>query len=90
MASATIPSEAEIIDRVIMPENPDFSAEAARAILRLQFDRDSTKRIRQLLRKNNRGTISAEERIELERYLRVGQLLDLLQAKAHLRLQSPA
>jgi len=73
-----------------MVENPDFSREAARAILCLRFDRDSTKRVRQLLRKNNRGTITAEERVELERYLRVGQLLDLLQAKAHLRLQSPA
>jgi hypothetical protein len=89
MASATIPSEADILERVIMPENPDFSIDAARAILRLQFDEGSTKRIRQLLRKNNRGRITAEERVELEHYLRVGQLLDLLQAKARLRLQGP-
>jgi hypothetical protein len=86
MATATIPSEMEILERVIMQENPDRSGEAARAILRVRFDVSSTKRIRQLLRKNNRGKISAEERIELERYLRVGQLLDLLQAKATLRL----
>ena len=46
----------------------------------------TTKRIRQLLQKNNRGTISAAERLTLEKYLRVGQLLDLLHAKAKLSL----
>jgi hypothetical protein len=40
--------------------------------------------MRQLPRKNNRGTISAEERVALERYLRVGRLLDLLHANARL------
>jgi hypothetical protein len=43
--------------------------------------------MRGLLQKNNRGTITGEERVVLERYLRVGRFLDLLQAKARVSLQ---
>jgi hypothetical protein len=80
-------SEAEIIEQVVASESGGFSAEAARAILTMTFDRPTTTRIRQLLKKNNRGTISVEDRLTLERYLRVGQLFDLLRAKARLSLK---
>jgi hypothetical protein len=43
--------------------------------------------MRLLLRKNNRGAITAGERVALERYLRVGRFLNLLQAKARLSLR---
>jgi hypothetical protein len=88
MASATTISEADILARVVDPMKPDLRAEAARALLRLKFDPESTRRIRQLLRKNNRGAITAPERLTLEKYLRIGQLLDLLHAKAKLSLQA--
>ena len=35
---------------------------------------------------NNKGTISESERATLDKYLRVGQFLDLMQAKARLSL----
>jgi hypothetical protein len=79
--SATI-IEAEILERIISPQKLDWSPEVARSMLNLKFDAASTRRIRQLLNKNNRGVISAEERLVLERYMRVGQLLDLLHAKS--------
>src|SRR5438094_457490 len=44
-------------------------------------------RCRNQLRQNNRGTISAVERVTLERYLRVGQMIDLLHAKARVSLK---
>ncbi len=81
-------TEVDILEKVVCPKLADLSAEAARSFLRFRFDPVTTRRIRQLLRKNNRGTISAEERITLEKYLRVGQFLDLLQAKARLSLQA--
>jgi hypothetical protein len=84
------PSEAEIIEKVVAPRSGRFSAEAARAILTLAFDRPTTNRIRQLLKKNNQGTISADDRLALDRYLRVGQLFDLLHAKARLSLKGSA
>jgi hypothetical protein len=90
MALTTPPSIAEILEQVIAPRAGDFSPEAARALLTLGFDRPTTTRIRQLLQKNNRGTITADDRLTLEKYLRVGQLLDLLHAKARMSLKEPA
>jgi hypothetical protein len=60
--------------------------DAARAILRLEFNNHASERIRQLLDANNRGKISDAEHAELQKYLRVGQLIDLMQAKARLSL----
>ena len=77
-------SEAEILAKVVAPAKAGLNLEAARSFLDFKFDAATTKRIRQLLAKNNRGTISASERLVLDKYLRVGQLLDLLHAKAKL------
>jgi len=82
MAERAILTDADILTEIIMPDFPDLNPEAARAILALKFPPPAATRIRRLLRKNNQGTISAEERVALEKYLRVGQLLDLLHAKA--------
>ena len=80
-------TEAEILNEVIVPNERGLSAEAARSILALRFSSNAQERIRRLLAANNSGIISAAERSELEKYLRVGQFLDLLQAKARLSLQ---
>ena len=87
MANSTILSDADILEHVVSPVKGSMDPDAARAILDLKFDRDATKRIKQLLQKNNRGAISAEERITLEKFLRVGKFIDLLQAKARLSLR---
>jgi hypothetical protein len=87
MATQSTISEADILTKVVAPRKADLSPEAARSFLGLRFDAVTTKRIRGLLQKNNRGTISAAERLTLDKYLRVGQLLDLLHAKAKLSLQ---
>jgi hypothetical protein len=47
----------------------------------------ATDRIRDLLQKNNAGTLSPAEKSNLDKYLRVGQFLDLMQAKARLSLR---
>lgn len=87
MATASQISESDILERVIRPAVADLRPEAAQSFLEFKFDREATKRIRELLRKNNRGRISADERILLEKYLRVGQFLDLLKAKAKLSIE---
>src|SRR4051812_31948103 len=86
-AAPTI-SEADILNDVISPGRGDLSLAAAESILGLRFSRPVTSRIRALLRANNRGVISQKERLDLEKYLRVGQLLDLLQAKARVALET--
>ena len=75
-------SEADILDEVISSALADLHPDAARSLLGFRFEPKTIKQIQKLLQKNNRGTISAEERITLEKYLRVGQFLDLLHAKA--------
>jgi hypothetical protein len=86
MAIATPITEAEILERIIETREATLSPEAAQSLLALRFPSQDTNAIRKLLRKNNAGTITAPERIALERYLRVGQFLDLLHARARLAL----
>ncbi len=86
MARQTTISEADILAKLVDPKRADLSPDAARSLLSLRFDAATIKRIRQLLQRNNRGTISAADRLILEKYLRVGQLLDLLHAKAKVSL----
>jgi hypothetical protein len=87
MASSTVPSDADVLRHLVLPDMDKMDPAAARAILQFRFDKEATKAIRRLLQKNNRGAISAEERITLERYLRVGKVIDLFQAKARLSLK---
>jgi hypothetical protein len=82
MGRTTPITERDILDRVLSVGDGALSPEAARSLLALQFPTADTNRIRSLLRKNNAGKITAEERVALDKYLRVGQFLDLLHAKA--------
>ena len=90
MPNTPIITEADILEDVVAPDIPSLSPEAARSLLGFKFTKQATQRIRQLLRKNNQGAITATERVTLERFLRVGQFLDLVQAKARLSLQQAA
>jgi len=87
MASTSTITEADILSEVISPDRAGISPEFARSILELRFSDRANDRIRQLLDKNNKGTISEAERAELDKFLRVGQFFDLMQAKANLSLQ---
>ena len=87
MSTAPGISDVDVLQHLVWLANGAMEPEAARAILKIKFDAAAKKRIRQLLRKNNRGTISAQERVVLERFLRVGKLVDLFQAKALLALK---
>lgn len=86
MAKTATISDAEILEEVVSPENGRFTPEAARALLEIKFRPAAVKRIQLLLRKNNRGAISSEERMTLEKYLRIGKFIDLLHAKARYSL----
>jgi hypothetical protein len=79
-------TEAAILEKIVAPHSA-FSPDVARELLAFKFDRDATALMRRLLQQNNRGTISAQDRLTLEKYLRVGQFLDLLHAKARLSLR---
>jgi hypothetical protein len=84
---ATSTIEADILGRLVAPEEPTFSAEAARAILALEFGPSDRQRMHELAGKNQAGTLTAEEEAALDGYVHVGLLLDLLRSKARRSLQ---
>lgn len=81
-------TESDILADVIAADRGDLSPEVARSVLGWRFSRRVVTRINRLARSNRDGTISALERQELEKYLRVGSLINILQAKARLSLKS--
>jgi hypothetical protein len=88
MANSSHPlTEADILFDIVTPDEPMLNQDFARAVLSVRFNDTVTNKIRGLLQKNNAGTITAEEKADLEKYVRVGQFLDLMQAKARLSLQ---
>ena len=88
MAAASVTTEADILQELVAPARADLPVDSARGLLRLKFSPAATRTIRRLLRENNRGSISAPDRLLLERYIRVGQMLDLMHAKARLSLRN--
>ncbi len=82
MTKTTIPSELDILEEFVAPDKADGTVEGAREILRIKISASTQRKISRLLRLNNLGKISAEERLTLDRYVRMGTLIDLLQAKA--------
>ena len=81
-------TEADIFARIVHPKDGNLPQEISRLILDLRFQAEDITRMNDLAEKNNRGLLSETERQEMERYLRVGNFLNLLQAKARLSLQN--
>ncbi|MBI3756735.1 MAG: hypothetical protein HY267_02040 [Deltaproteobacteria bacterium] len=89
MLSATVEtSEMAILRRVVDPEQPFLSTEAARAILRLDFQVRDRTRMNQLAAQNRAGKLTPTEEQELNSYIRVGQMLGILQSKARRSLRA--
>ena len=89
-ASPSSVSEMEILRRVVGPEEPYFSADAAREILRLDFSESDRRRMNQLAARNRCGKLIEAEEDELNNYIRVGQTLGILQSKTRRTLGSGA
>jgi hypothetical protein len=81
-------SEAAILSRVIQAKKPTLSRQAAKDLLDMGFTKEDRERMHQLAVKNQRGALSSKEEHELDNYVRVGRLLDLLSAKARKSLQT--
>ena len=86
MANTSTITEADILTEVVSPDAGGLNAEAVRSILDLRFSDRAKHRMRELLDRNNKGTITPGEEAELDKYRRVGLFLDLMQAKARLSL----
>src|SRR5262249_26327228 len=78
---------AAILGRLIDADAPGLDPEAARWILKLSFPRSDKKRVADLLAKNQEGQLGADDRAELDEYLRVDAFLSVLKSKARLSLR---
>jgi hypothetical protein len=73
---------AAYLDRMLEPVSDCFTPEVARKFLRLRSDPQLQARIDLLADKCTEGELSPEERNEYETYVRVGNLIAILQGKA--------
>jgi hypothetical protein len=83
-------SPVDILAEVVEPGRPGFSPAVAREIISLRYNDEATEHIRDLLQRKNAGTITLPEKVTLDNYLRVRELLDVLQAKARQTFRQPA
>jgi hypothetical protein len=90
MSPSVLSQETEILSRVIGPENPDFTDEAARSILALRFSDADVERMNLLAAKAREGVLREEEESQLHAYLFVGTVVDLMHSKARLSLNRHA
>jgi hypothetical protein len=87
MSQSPTITEFDILSEVIAPERGDLPLGVARFILDWKFSAKSIAKMDKLAARNRQGKISEKERDELERYLRVGSLVNLAQAKARRSLR---
>ena len=80
--SASVEHESDIIERLVLPPN------SAEALVSLKISDTDEQRLQDLMEKNNKGTITADERAEMESYRRFGNFLAIVQAKARELLQN--
>ncbi len=94
MAAETLSIEAwsqtgaAILGRIINPDDPSWTPEAARSILALAFAKSDQERVAALLEKNQEGRLGPAERAELDEYLRADAFLTILRSKARRSLKS--
>jgi hypothetical protein len=81
-------NEATIWKRIMEPEKGAFPPEVAESILRLDFAERDRERMHELAAKARDGSLTPEERQEIDSYERVGGFLSLLKVKARRSLQN--
>jgi hypothetical protein len=76
--------DAQILEGVVAPED----ASLAKAVLKLGFQPSQKAEIERLLERNDDGKMTSKQKTRLEAYVRVGNFLSLLKAKARSTLSA--
>ena len=79
-------SEALVWARLMQAQKLELSSAAAEFMLSLEFGEDDRTRMLHLAERSEDGTLTSEERAELDGYLHVGNLLAVIQSKARVAL----
>ena len=80
-------SDVAILSRVLEPDKPTLSPQAARAILALDFAPADKECMRQLTAKARAGTLTPREEVAIDNYERVGHVINIMQSKARRSLK---
>ena len=80
-------SEAAIFARLWDSDENMLSPELAGHVMKLSFSEQDKARMHELAAKNRSGRLSKQEREELDNFVRVGDLLAILQSRARQRLK---
>ena len=68
----------------------ELSPEAAELLLAIDFGEQDRQRMLQLAERSEAGALTAEEKIEFDGYLHLGNLLAVLQSKARVAVKTKA
>jgi hypothetical protein len=79
-----------ILARAISPERRPLQREIAQEILEWDFPPEDKKRMAELSAKARAGELSADEEAQIDSYVRVGHIINLMQAKARLAIKRAA
>jgi hypothetical protein len=75
-----------ILTRAMSPARGTLSRQAAQEILQWGFPPEDKQRMAELSAKVRRGELTSEEELEIDSYVRVGHIINLMQAKARLTI----
>ncbi|HEY2411999.1 MAG TPA: hypothetical protein VGI40_07140 [Pirellulaceae bacterium] len=79
-----------ILARTIYPTRKSLPPGIAEEILQWDFSPEDKRRMGELSVKANEGELSAQEEEEIDSYIRVGHIVNLMQAKARLAIKQGA
>ena len=74
-------------ERALSPSLTGLTSSAARAILGVRFSKADIERFNFLSRRAKRGTLKESQRVELELFLDLGNLLTLMHSQARIALK---
>lgn len=86
--STAIESGTEILFRAIRPSEGDLPPETSRWLLGVRLSSEDWDKVNQLAAKARAGTLTANERAELDEIESVTSFLELMQSKARLSLKN--
>jgi hypothetical protein len=91
MSSPAVESfDTAILTRAISPVRKSLSRDVAEEILQWDFPAEDKVRMAELSAKARAGELSVEEETEIDSYVRVGHIVNLMQAKARLAIKQAA
>ena len=80
--------EADIWARLVRVQDDALSADVARFLLSIDFAEADEERMQELADRSSAGTLTNQERAELDGYLHIANFLAVLQSKARVALKS--